>query len=96
MPSTASPISWPTRSRISRAALLVKVTAQDLARVGAAGRDKMGEARGERGRLARAGTGQHQHGPFGGQHGLALRLVEAFQIRGRRREWEGVSSRANS
>ena len=47
----------------------------NLGRPGAAGGDEMGEASGQRRRLARAGAGEDQHGAFGGQHGLALRLV---------------------
>ena len=40
----------------------------------------MGEPRGQRRGLARAGAGEHQHRPLGGQHRLALRRVEAGEI----------------
>jgi hypothetical protein len=46
---------------ISRAALLVKVTARNLARPGAAGGENVGDAHGEHAGLAGAGAGQHQH-----------------------------------
>jgi hypothetical protein len=66
------------RSFISRAALLVKVTA----RIGPclAGGDEVGKAGRQRGGLAGARPGQHQHRTFGGQHRLALRRVEAGEI----------------
>ena len=82
MPSTASPTMRPTRSFISRAALLVKVTARISDGQAQAGVDQMGEPRGQRRGLAGAGAGEHQHRPFGGQHRLALRRVEPAQIRG--------------
>ena len=63
--------------------------AQDLARPGLASRDQMGEPGGQRGRLAGAGAGQHQHWSFGGEHRFALRLVQALQIGGFRREGRG-------
>ncbi len=77
MPSIAPPLMALTRSRISRAALLVKVTPRIW--LGQARRrgDQMGEAGGQRGGLAGAGAGQHQHRALGGQHRLALRRVEA-------------------
>ncbi|MCY1173049.1 hypothetical protein D9M73_131980 [compost metagenome] len=56
--------------------------AEDLARPGFAGGEQMREPRGERGGLAGAGPGQHQHRAFGGQHGFALLRVEARQIGG--------------
>ena len=55
---------------------------QDLARPGLAGDDQVGEPRGERGGLAGAGAGEHQHRALGGQHRLALRRIEAGEIGG--------------
>jgi hypothetical protein len=46
---------------------------EDLGRPGAAGEEQVAEARGQRGGLAGAGAGEDQDGPFGGEHGLALR-----------------------
>ncbi len=54
--------------------------AQDFARPGARRRDQMRKAGGERGGLARACPGQHQHRTFGRQHGIALGLVEPLRI----------------
>ena len=54
-------MSAATRSRISRAALLVKVTARIWLGPGAAGQQDMGEPRGQHAGLAGAGAGQHQH-----------------------------------
>ena len=82
MPSIAPPESAPTRSRISRAALLVKVTARIWLGQALAGGDQMGEAGGQRGGLAGAGAGEDEHRPFGRQHRLALRRVQALQIGG--------------
>ena len=53
---------------------------EDLARPGFAGGDEVGEAGGQRRGLAGAGAGEDQHRPFGGEHGLALRRVEAGKI----------------
>ena len=55
--------------------------AEDLARPGLLRRDEISEAGGQRGGLAGAGAGQHQHRPLGGQHGLALRRVQAVEER---------------
>ena len=41
--------------------------------------ENMGDARGEDARLARAGAGEHQQRAFGGQHRLALLLVETLE-----------------
>ena len=67
-----------TRSRISRAALLVKVTVRIWLREGAAGEQDMGKAGGEDARLAGARASQDQDGAFGGFDGVALGLVQAF------------------
>ena len=55
---------------------------EDLARPGLAGGDEMGEPRGQRGGLAGAGAGEHQHRAFGRKHRLALGRIEALQIGG--------------
>ena len=61
MPSTTWPTISPTRPFISRAALLVKVTARiSLGRARPVAKD-VGDAHGEHARLAGAGAGQHQH-----------------------------------
>ena len=89
-PSIAPPTNRPRRGRcISRAALLVKVTREDLARPGLAGGDQMGEPGGQRGGLAGAGAGEHQHRSFGREHRFALRRVQALQIGGFGREGRG-------
>ena len=54
------PTSSTTRSRISPAALLVKVIARTLARRHAAGRQQVGDAAGDDAGLARAGAGEDQ------------------------------------
>ena len=61
MPSTTPPTISPTRCFISRAALLVKVTARISLGPGAAGGEDVGDAHGEHAGLAGAGAGQHQH-----------------------------------
>ena len=83
IPSTTPPISAPMRSFISRAALLVKVTARICARPRAAGGEDMREPRGQHARLAGARAGQHQHRAVERLHGLALLGVEPFEIRPR-------------
>ena len=55
---------------------------EDLARPCLAGGDQVGEARGQRRGLAGARAGEHQDRPFGRQHRLALRRVQALQIGG--------------
>ena len=82
MPSTASPTSRPMRCFISRAALLVKVTARIWLGIGEAGGQDMGDAGGEHARLAGAGAGQHQHRAFGGLDGEPLLGVQALEIVG--------------
>ena len=80
MPSTAWPSSWPSRSFISRAALLVKVTDEDFVRPRAAVAEDVGDARGQHAGLAGAGAGQHQHRAVERLHRLALLGIEARQI----------------
>jgi hypothetical protein len=46
------------------------------------------DAGGENARLADAGAGEHQNGAVERLHGLALRVVEAFQI-----AWRQAGSR---
>ena len=70
------------RSRISRAALLVKVTTSIWLRPRLALGEDVGDARGQHARLARAGAGEHQQRPLGGQHRFALFGVEALQVVG--------------
>jgi hypothetical protein len=55
---------------------------EDLGRPGAAGGDEVREPGGERRGSCPSRAGEHQHRPFGRQHRLALRLVEAAQIAG--------------
>ena len=81
------------RSFISRAALLVKVTARIWHGQRLAGGDDVGEAGGQHRGLAGAGAGQHQHRAFGRQHGLALRRVEAGEVGGRLRPDGGAGAR---
>ena len=53
--------------------------AQDFARPGKARMNKMRQPVRKCGGLARARAGQHQHRPFGGQHGFALGRVQMGQ-----------------
>ena len=53
---------------------------ENLAWPGLAREDDMGEPPGEGGGLAGAGAGEDQHRAVGGQHGLALRRIEAAHI----------------
>ncbi len=55
---------------------------QDFGRIGLAGIEQVRQPRGQCGGLARARTGQHQHRPIGGQHRVALRIVQATEIGG--------------
>ena len=68
------------RSFISRAALLVKVTARIWLGIGAAGRQDMGDAGGQHAGLAGAGAGQHQHRAVERFDRFALFRVEAGEI----------------
>ena len=81
-PSTGRPRIAPTRSRISRAALLVKVTASTWPGDGAAGQQDMGEAGGQDAGLAGARAGQHQQRPVDGFDRFALLGVQAGQVVG--------------
>ena len=71
IPSTAGPICRPTRSRISRAALLVKVTQRISLRPGAPGCERCARRVVSAARLARARARQHQHRPVQRLDGLA-------------------------
>ena len=84
MPSTIWPTIWPTRSFISRAALLVKVTARISRGLRAAEIEDMGDAGGQDAGFAGSGAGQHQHRPVQRLHRLALFGIEIGEI-GRRR-----------
>ena len=53
---------------------------EDLGRVGAAGREDMGDAGGQHPRLAGARTRQHQHRAVHGLDGAALLGIEAGEI----------------
>ena len=59
-PSPSGPISASVRSRISRAALLVKVTTSIWLGQALARGEDVGDARGQHPRLARARAGEHQ------------------------------------
>ncbi len=80
MPSTTPPISWPTRAFISRAALLVKVTARICDGRARPRLKNMGDTGGEHARLAGAGAGQHQQRPVKRLHRLALLGVQRLEI----------------
>ena len=86
MPSMAPPTIWPTRSFISRAALLVKVTARisfgRARRVQRMWRD----ARGQHPRLAGACPRQNENRPIQPLDGLALLGVKTFEVRSFRRK----------
>ena len=84
MPSTAWPSIWPSRSFISRAALLVKVTERISLRPRPALAQDVGDARGQHAGLAGAGAGQHQNRAVQRLDRLALLGIEAVEIlRGR-------------
>ena len=86
IPSSAPPDNAPTRSRMPRAALLVNVTAKNLAWPGSAGRNEMREPRRQCSRLAGARTRQNKYRPICRQHSFALGRVQPAQI-GRFRGW---------
>ena len=75
------PSSTSTRSRISWAALLVKVMARISLAPGLPGADQEGDAMGEDAGLARARAGEDQQRPLAVDDRLALGLVEAGQQR---------------
>ncbi len=85
----------PTRSRISRAALLVKVTARNLGRPGVRVATRWARRAVSAAVLPVPGAGQHQHWPFGGEHGVALGRVEAGQIGRLWLGWRSGRSPAN-
>ena len=60
--------------------LLVKVTLRISDGVRLAGVEQMREPRGQCGGLAGARAGEDQHRAIGGEHGFALRRVEAGEI----------------
>ena len=68
---------WPTRSFISRAALLVKVTATMFWALDAAVLDQVGDLAGDHAGLAGAGAGQHQQGAVDVVHGFLLSGIES-------------------
>ena len=83
MPRERVPTSCARRSRISAAALLVKVMAENLP--GRAARcllEDVGDAVGEHARLAGAGAGQHQKRAFRGDDRLALGAVQGVDVDG--------------
>ena len=59
------------RASISRAALLVKVTARIAVRADLSGLDEPGDARGEHARLAAAGAGEDESRFLGQRYGFA-------------------------
>jgi hypothetical protein len=79
MPSTTPSISAPMRSFISRAALLVKVTARIWP--GAARRKDVREPGGQDPGLGGAGACEHQHRPVGREHRVPLLLVQTLEMR---------------
>ena len=83
MPSSAPPEIADALAHLARG-LVGEGDGENLARPGFASGDQMGEARGQRRGLAGAGAGEDEDRPFGGQHGLALRRVQALQISGLR------------
>ena len=90
----ASRRSCSMRSRISRAALLVKVTAR-MRSPGPADLHEVGDTVGEDPRLARAGTGDDKHRSAGGEHSFALRVIqpgEKFSCDGGRDRIQGRRS----
>ena len=76
----------PMRSFISRAALLVKVTARICDGQALFVRQDVGDAGRQHARLAGAGAGQHQHRAVDRFDGRALFGVEPLQIQGRGRD----------
>ena len=83
MPSAPGPISVAMRSFISRAALLVKVTARICDGQARPVRQNMGDARGQHPRLAGAGAGEHQNRPVERLDRLALFGIERGEPVGR-------------
>ena len=94
MPSTTPPTISPMRCFISRAALLVKVTARISLGPGAAEAENVGDAHGEHAGLAGAGAGQHQDRAVQRLDRQPLLRVEPGEIRRRRRR--GVGARGNA
>ena len=92
MPSIAPPEIAETRSLHLARGLVGEGDGEDLARPGQPGGDEVGEPGGQRRGLAGARAGEHQHRPFGRQHGLALRRVEARA--GRRARGSGLEIQA--
>ena len=80
MPSTAWPSIWPSRSFISRAALLVKVTDRISCGPRAALAQDVGDPRGQHAGLAGAGAGQHQNRAVQRLDRIALFGIEAVEI----------------
>ena len=80
MPSTICPTIWPTRSFISRAALLVKVTARISRGPRAPEVEDVRDARGEHAGFAGSRAGQHQHRPVQRLHRFPLLGVEVGEI----------------
>ena len=74
-----APTSASTRSRISCAALLVKVIARISPGARPAGAHQVRDPVGEHAGLARPGAGEDQQRPVAVQDGLALGLVEALE-----------------
>ena len=75
------PTSLSTRSTISAAALLVKVTARMDSGITPMILDQMGDAVGDDARLAAARAGQDQHRPVSGFDGFALLRIELIEER---------------
>ena len=80
-PAAPEPTSCSTRSRISRAALFVKVIARIWPGRHVALPHEEGDPMREGTRLAAAGPGDDQDRPLRVQHGFALDVVEAAEQR---------------
>ena len=80
MPSTMPPMSMPIRSFISRAALLVKVTARIWLGQALRSCQHVGEAVVKHAGFASACTCENEQRTVDRQHSIALFGVEAFQV----------------
>ena len=90
---SGSPVSASMRSRISRAALLVKVTASNLVAPRASGREEMRDAGGQHAGLADARPRQHQHRTVERLDGAALFGIERIEIGGGARRTRALGDR---
>ena len=89
--SLRSPTSRFMRSRISRAALLVKVTAKNAAWIDGRNPHQVGNAVSDDPGFAASGARNYQERTVGGLYGLFLRIVQSLQDVGRRKPWPDYS-----